>query len=111
MDGIKDTVHGRLRHDQPGPGYCHFPTAPESGYVRRHFEGLLSEKRVIEIRGSRRISRWKVVGTRRNEPLDLRVYAYAALWIHSPDLSVLSSAPAKQARRKRSGRRVRSRGI
>jgi phage terminase large subunit GpA-like protein len=71
----KDAVYARLKVGQPGPGYCHFPRGRAPGY----FEQLVSE--VIETRYSfgrpRRV--YILPDGKRNEALDCRVYAFAAL--------------------------------
>ena len=61
--------------EEPGPRYCHFPSDPGRGYTREYFKGLLSEKIETTPQGK---ERWKVV-YKRNEPLDCRNYANAAL--------------------------------
>jgi phage terminase large subunit GpA-like protein len=71
----KDAIYARLKVRAPGAGYCHFPKGRAPGY----FEQLVSE--VVETRYT--FGRPKRVYTlpegRRNEALDCRVYAYAAL--------------------------------
>jgi len=75
VDAAKDAVYARLRIKQEGPGYCHFPKGREPVY----FEQLTAE--VVQTKHIRGFpSRVYVLpGGRRNEALDLRVYAYAAL--------------------------------
>jgi phage terminase large subunit GpA-like protein len=73
---LKDAFAARLRIEQPGAGYCHFPIGRGLDY----FEGLLSERplRVYSGGVARRV--WTPIsGFVRNEPLDCRVYCYAAL--------------------------------
>ena len=74
-DAIKDALAARLRVEQPGPGYCHFPVGRGLAY----FEGLLSERPLRKFHKgvARRV--WTPVGGARNEPLDCRCYAMAAL--------------------------------
>jgi phage terminase large subunit GpA-like protein len=75
-DVLKDAFAARLRIEQPGAGYCHFPIGRGLDY----FEGLLSERplRVYSGGVARRV--WTPIsGFVRNEPLDCRVYCYAAL--------------------------------
>ncbi|MCS7316503.1 MAG: phage terminase large subunit family protein, partial [Bryobacteraceae bacterium] len=71
-DSAKERVYSRLRVERPGPGYCHFPLDRQ----RDWFEQLVSERIVVE-RGERKFSR--PAGTR-NEALDARAYATAALF-------------------------------
>lgn len=82
VDTGKAAVYSRLALDKPGPGYCHFPIG--RGYDDGYFKGLVSEKRVTKIRGGRRVTTWVARG--RNEPLDCRVYATAAMEILLPDV-------------------------
>jgi len=70
-DVAKEKVYSRLRVERPGPGYCHFPL--DRG--RDWFEMLTSERIVVE-RGERKFA--KPAGVR-NEALDCRAYATAAL--------------------------------
>jgi phage terminase large subunit GpA-like protein len=55
----------------------HFPDY----YDKQYFEGLISEEKRIEWAGGQPRIRWlkKEGSTKRNEPLDVRVYALAAL--------------------------------
>jgi len=71
VDVAKEKVYSRLRVERPGPGYCHFPL--DRG--RDWFEMLVSERIVVE-RGVRKFA--KPAGVR-NEALDARAYALAAL--------------------------------
>lgn len=84
-DTGKETVYSRLAHAEPGPGYCHFPIERARGYDSEYFKGLTSEKKVSKIRAGRRSTEWKQVHAR-NEPLDIRVYASAALELLQPDI-------------------------
>jgi phage terminase large subunit GpA-like protein len=117
VDGIKGEVMARLRLDNPGPGHCHFPREPERGYDRVYFDGLLSEQRVVKQRGGSRKVEWKKLRDR-NEPLDCRVYATAALEILSPNLELLAEQVARAAESggaarhgASKGRRIISKGL
>jgi len=70
-DVAKEKVYSRLRVERPGPGYCHFPL--DRG--RDWFNMLVAERIVVE-RGERKFV--KPAGVR-NEALDARAYALAAL--------------------------------
>lgn len=59
----------------PGPGRCHFPADRQ----RKYFEGLTAERRVTRWRKGFRWEEWHKDPSRANEPLDCRVYGYAAL--------------------------------
>jgi phage terminase large subunit GpA-like protein len=75
VSAAKDAVYARLRIADPGPGFCHFPTGRGAVY----FEQLTSE--VVETKYVRGFPRriYVLPQGRRNEALDCRVYAYAAL--------------------------------
>lgn len=75
VDAAKDQVFSHLKLTTPGPGYCHFPKDRDE----RYFAGLASE--VVETRWHKGfpIREYKRRGGARTEPLDCRVYAYAAL--------------------------------
>lgn len=62
----------------PSPGACHFPRA----YRMEYFEGLCSERRIVDDKG--KVS-YQKIDTRRNEPLDCRVYARGAAAIFGID--------------------------
>ncbi|KHF27308.1 Phage terminase large subunit (GpA) [Anoxybacillus sp. BCO1] len=91
VDAGKELILSRLKVQFPGEaGYCHFPIEPEKGYDQRYFDGLTSEKRVIRYYKGRPKLEWlKRPGTR-NEPLDCRNYATAALEILNPNLEMLA---------------------
>jgi len=112
-DAGKDMVFSALMLDFQGPGFCHFPmeerlgvgTSPQPspkgegekgryrGYGEEYFAGLMSEKRVMHKVGGRVYHTWvKRSAHARNEPLDCRVYATAALEIRNPDLEAMSGA-------------------
>lgn len=113
-DTGKEAIYSRLALTEPGPGYCHFPLG--RGYDDEFFKGLISEKRVVKVRGGRRTTEWKQIRAR-NEPLDVRVYATAAMEILVPDFAALAvaeeqsrgAAPVASAKPQR--RRVLSKGV
>jgi len=77
----KDLVYARLKAKEGEVGYCHFPADRNRAY----FEGLTAEK--IVTRYHKGFKRTEYVKMRaRNEPLDLRVYATAALEMLGVDL-------------------------
>jgi len=71
----KDAVYARLRISEPGPGYCHFPKGRDVAY----FEQLTAEVVQTQYQKGFPIRVYVLPGGKRNEALDLRVYAYAAL--------------------------------
>lgn len=116
VDAGKSVIMHRLRLEDEGPGYCHFPRDSDCGYDAEYFKGLLSERQVREYRGGKVTVSWKKFHER-NEPLDCRNYATAALEIVNPDLEWLAEQPergnvyiqAQQPKRRRRG--VISKGI
>lgn len=87
----KDLIYSRLKNEfEDKPGYCHFPIEAEKGYDEAFFIGLTSERKVQRfINGIPKIQWVKRTSSIRNEPLDLRNYATAALRILNPDLHYL----------------------
>ena len=75
VDSIKHTLISRLRIDEPGAGYCHFPRDRDLDY----FRGLTAERPVRIYKGGVAKIKWVVDSGVRNEPLDCRVYTIAAL--------------------------------
>lgn len=73
----KDKIADHLAKKQPGPGYIHIPMDDRPA---AWMDQLTSEKRVVFYQGGRARTQWKPkkVGIR-NEALDCRVYAVAAL--------------------------------
>lgn len=75
-DAAKALLYARLKLQQPGPGYVHFPRTP--AFDDEYFAQLTAEKLVTKMRGTRPFAEW--VQTRaRNETLDCAVLALAAL--------------------------------
>lgn len=72
-DAAKDQIYGRIKIQDPGPGYMHFPRE----YGEDFFKQLTAERVVFE----KGVRRWKVKSGARNEALDIRNYALAALEI------------------------------
>lgn len=75
VDAGKDAWYGRLKITEPGPGYCHFPLA----YDETYFAGLTAEQVRTKYRQGRPFREWFCPKGKRNEPLDIRVLALAAL--------------------------------
>jgi phage terminase large subunit GpA-like protein len=85
-DNAKSIVYKRLRIAEPGPGYCHFP----QGRGVEYFRGLTAEKAVTKfVKGFPRLEWHKTSGSR-NEPLDCRVYAFAALVLRAPQFDKIA---------------------
>ena len=106
----KETIMARLKLKKGAAGYMHFPSDPERGFDDAYFKGLTSEvKRTVWEKG-RKKTIWKVVGTKRNEPLDLKNYNLAALKIANPDLNKKYTTDTIKVKRKKK-RRIISGGI
>jgi phage terminase large subunit GpA-like protein len=84
-DTAKEAVFGHLRISEPGPGYCHFPIDRPDEY----FEQLTAERLVTRyVRGHAK-RQW--IKTRnRNEALDVRCYALAALSISGLNVNTIA---------------------
>lgn len=81
-DEAKLVVMRRLDLDKQGPGYCHFPIERETEWYRQ----LTAEKLVTRYIKGQPIREWHKPDRARNEGLDCRVYALAALKIMQPNL-------------------------
>ncbi len=114
-DTGKEAVYSRLALPNPGPGYCHWPL--RSGYDDAYFKGLVSEKRVRKVVGGQTKVVWKKIYSR-NEPLDIRVLATAAMESMNIDWEGLAAEEAKTrgttavpTPSKPAGRRMLSKGV
>lgn len=97
VDAGKETIMSRLKNKFEGTdGYCHFPTEAVRGYGEEYFQGLTSERKVIRFHKGRPRIEWIKKSGARNEPLDVRNYATAALEILNPNLDkeVHAAAPS-----------------
>ncbi|MCP9495898.1 MAG: phage terminase large subunit family protein [Pyrinomonadaceae bacterium MAG19_C2-C3] len=82
----KDSIAAALEVAEPGPNYCHFPDGRDAEY----FKQLRSERAVMRYVGRRQVRTWeKRKPSLRNEALDVRVYAMAALAILNPDFKAM----------------------
>lgn len=95
VDAAKDLLLSRLKVEEEGPGYCHFPREQDKGYDQAFFNGLTSEQRILRYHKGRPKVEWVKRSGTRNEPLDCRNYATAALEIVNPNLEALARAPRK----------------
>ena len=75
VDAAKTAIYDRLKIGIPGPGYCHFPL----GRDLEHFEQLIAEKKFTRYHNGFPKQEWRKPANARNEALDARNYAYAAL--------------------------------
>lgn len=87
VDAGKAIIMSNLKVQESGPKFCHFPHNESAGYDVRYFNQLLSEKLVPTKARGGQVWRWeKIPGHTRNEALDCRNYALAALRIINPDM-------------------------
>ena len=85
-DTAKDVIFGRLKLDDPGPGYCHFPDR----YPEEYFKQLTAEKKFRRYEKGKLKTFYKKTRPR-NEALDLRVLNLAALTILNPNFDAIST--------------------
>lgn len=101
VDSGKASIMSSLKVEEPGPKYMHFSADPDAGYDMNYFNGLLSEKMVLAHTNRGDVWRWeKIPGHERNEALDCRNYAMAALKIINPDMDAIErrlKAPKEKA--------------
>ena len=88
VDTAKELIYSRLKIQSEGEGYCHFP----AGRSQEYFLMLTAEKKITKYFKGRPRREWQKIRTR-NEALDCRVYATAALGL----LNVNLEAVYKQA--------------
>ena len=88
-DTAKDVVYGRLRIEEEGYGYCHWPFT--GGYHEDYFNQLTAEKCVIKTKAGIRHRKWILKEGRRNEALDVRIYSMAAMVIINPNFKKIAS--------------------
>lgn len=74
-DTVKSLLFGRLKHNEPGPGYIHFHAKTPLDY----FEELTAEKQVLRYKNGFPQRVWVKKSSAPNEALDEFVYAYASL--------------------------------
>jgi len=79
IDDAKAVIYARLKMAEQGPGFCHFPLDRDEEY----FAQMTSEKLITKYRKGHPYKEWHKTRAR-NEALDCRVYAFAALKILNP---------------------------
>lgn len=105
VDEAKQVVMRRLAIESPGPGYCHIPAdrgADGGGHdLAEWCKQITAEKLVIRYVKGQPVREWHKHDKARNEALDCRVYALAALKIMQPAIrrikERLMSHPRAQA--------------
>lgn len=95
VDECKDQTYENLRVEKPGPGYCHFPLADD--YSEKYFGGLTAENKKTKKSGGKNILYWDCPPGVRNEPLDCRVYAFAAFKVYQPNADTMGHRAARMA--------------
>lgn len=90
VDTAKELIYSRLRQDTAGPGYCHFPKS----YDEEWFLQLTAERKVKRYHKGFLKVEWEKIRPR-NEALDCRVLAQAALATRNWDLGKLAGRVAK----------------
>ena len=90
VDTIKEMVYSHLKIKEEGAGYCHFPHT----YDDEYFKQLTAEKVVKKFHKGFHRREWIKVRTR-NEALDCRVYAIAALSIVNVNVNIIAQRSAK----------------
>jgi len=92
VDKAKELIYARLKIDERGPGYCHFPDdADTTGYTGNYFAGLICERRMVKYQNGYKKLYWWKPKEARNEPLDLRVYNLNAIRFLNPNWDVLEN--------------------
>lgn len=84
----------RLQLPAPGPGYCHFPAERDEEY----FKQLTAEQLVTKYVNTRPVNEFHLKRPR-NEALDCRILAHAALLLADPKWPTLTSEPPPQKRK------------
>jgi phage terminase large subunit GpA-like protein len=86
VDTAKEIVYSRLRIQEAGAGYCHFPIDRDDEYFRM----LTAEEIVTRFHKGFRKREWRKTRAR-NEALDCRVYAIAASAILNTNINAMAS--------------------
>ena len=86
VDQAKMLIMRRLKITSPGPGYCHFPANRDPEFFRQ----LTAEKLITKFVKGYPKRTWEKPSNARNEALDCRVYAFAALVLRAPQFDKLA---------------------
>lgn len=111
-DELKSKVYSQLKAEKNQQGFCHFPR--KEMYNRDYFRMLVSEKLVRKRVANKYKMVWELPAGRRNESLDARCYAIAALNILNPNFEAIKrrGTPMNLAFRKlKKKRRLISKGV
>ena len=113
VDDGKVRILNKLRNEEKGSDYCHFPITREDWY----FKELTAEKLVSRMKQGRPEKKWIPV-RRRNEAFDCRNYANAAFEIQKPNLEQIQKVRSQpdvkveveQPKYKRPRKRLKKKG-
>lgn len=83
---------------EAGANYMHTPNDEERGYDLKWYAGLLSE---VEVTTGNSIKWQKIPGHERNEALDCRNYARAAMKVLNPDFEAIAKALREEPKPKK----------
>lgn len=113
VDTGKSWLMDRLKLDKPGPGYCHFPLEDGKGYDEKYFKGLTSEKKVMRYKMGKAYFAWELKDKgqhKRNEALDCRNYATAAIEITNLPLKKQEEKQQQAAGSRKRKKRTKKQG-
>jgi phage terminase large subunit GpA-like protein len=99
VDAAKELFYARLKIDAEGPGFCHFPD-DASTFDEEFFSQLTAEQQITITRNGLPERVWRKRRDR-NEALDLRVYAMAALERIKPNFPLIASKIKRKAEREK----------
>lgn len=88
VDTAKEVIMARLKHQEPGAGYVHFPV--DEAFDPEYFAQLAAEKCVTKYEKGRPRRVW-IQTRKRNEAFDLSVYNYAAMLMRNPNFKALAA--------------------
>ncbi len=115
VDAGKESIISNLKIESEGAGYCHFPSEYDKGYGVDYFKGITSEYLVVTMVNGIPKAKWVKKNGVRNEPLDVRNYAMAALRILNPNWELLKQRSVDsvqyQEKPKKKKRKILSKGV
>lgn len=87
VDTAKEIIMARLKHQEPGAGYIHFPVNEK--FDPEYFAQLAAERCITKYDKGRPKRVWEQI-RKRNEAFDLSVYNYAAMLLRNPNFKALA---------------------
>lgn len=91
VDSGKEDITNRLKIQEPGAGYCHYPEDTRRGYGNEYYKGLTSESKIVKKVNGVYKPVWVKKSGARNEPLDLFNYNYVVEEILRPNWDALEA--------------------